>query len=450
MGVLSKLKNWFGAFHANQKGAFAIQLAVGAPLLILASAIVVEITDLHGGKTKSQDLADIAVLAAAKHIAVNIDGITSEAAFNTFKSEARKIGEAAIEHHSTQHNFKRLDPKFEFTTDSVSIELTVTKKAMMMSSFGYGDFPISVKATAVLPTSRPQDIDIVLITDATGSMATEIQAVQDNMRNLPVDLANELDGAGITVGSIRVKFIFYRDYIFDNMTVVTSRHDSPPSPLDGAMFESKFFELPGEVPTMETYIDQFGAFGGGDNPESGLEALVHAVDADEWGDGATTVRSVILWTDASTKGLHEFTPPDIGLEDGSWFLNLEWVDRIDASFAALDLAGRSQYMYDNFYPAAEIPTTMTDLQAKFESFHAQNANGAEDIVTFKINVSDICTNETGSGVCGHWAQLADWDGIEINHESATLTSTDTYWDTIRDIADAARTQIGVRDLAISN
>lgn len=450
LGVWARKLNRIRQFGSDQRGNFALFSALALSAVAFCAMGTVEITSLQGGHTKSQDLADIAVLASAKYMADNLDEIKTENDFNKYKATARKLGEDMAETLATQHGFENVDSKFEFTDTSVKLGLSVKKKSMIMGSFGYDEFDIEVSSTAVLPTYVPQDIDIIMVTDATGSMATEIQAVQDNMRNLPVDLAAELDSAGITVGTIRVKFIFFRDYLFDSMTSVSSRFDAPPSEFDGAMFESPFYELPGEIPAMETYVNQFSAYGGGDDAESAIEALVHAVDAAGWGEGATTVRSVVLWTDAPTRNIHEHAPPDDNLQDDWWFYNEEWAERISADFAALDLAGRSLHMYDNFYPKTEIPATMEKIKEKLEAFHAENANGSPEIVTFKINVSETCTDATGLTVCDSWASMDDWSGVDINRESSSLTSNDTYWETIRDIADSAKSQISTRDLAIIN
>ena len=450
VGVWLRVKNIGRRFVSDQGGNFALLFALSISAVTFCALGAVEVTSLQGGQTKSQDLADIAVLASAKYMADNLDEINTENDFNKYKSKARKLGEDIALTLAEQHDFLSVESKFEFTDTSVRLDLNVKKRSVLMSAFGYEDFDINVSSTAVLPTYEPQDIDIVMITDATGSMATEIQAVQDNMRNLPVDLAGELDNAGITVGTIRVKFIFFRDYLFDNISSVGNRFDTPPSEWDGAMFESPFYELPGEIPAMESYINQFGAYGGGDNAESAIEALVHAVDASGWGDGATTVRSVVLWTDAPTRNIHEYSPPDDNLQDDWWFNSEEWAERISPEFAALDLDGRSLHMYDNFYPKTEIPATMEDVKAKFEAFHSVNANGSNDIVTFKINVSDSCTDSTGLSVCDSWGSMDAWDGFDVNQESSSLTSNDTYWETIRDIADAAKSQISARDLAIIN
>ncbi len=445
----SALPKWITKYRNDLSGNFALIFAIGTSVILLSASAAVEITGMHTEKTKVQDIADAAVLSAARNFADNIHLINSENDFNKYKSEARKAGEASIESYPDLDKFSKVDTKFDFTSSSVSLEMNLVADTVMMKTFGYNDYSINVETVANLPMSQPNDIDILLITDATGSMATEIQSVQDNMRNLPIDLANELSNAGITTGRIRTKFIFFRDYGFDNVTVVTNRSDAPPNSFDGAMFESRFYQLPDETPEMETYVDQFNAFGGGDAAESGIEALVHAIDADGWGDGRTTVRSVILWTDAPTKNPHEFDPPDENLSDDWWFTNLEWTERIGTEFTELDLLGRAQYMYDTFYPTTEIPTTIDEIRQKVESFHAENTNGASDIVTFKINVSDSCTDDTGLGVCDSWSTIDSWEGVEVNHESASLTSTDTYWETIRDIADAARTQVSARDLALA-
>lgn len=450
MGIGTKLINRMRQFRFDQSGNLGLLLAISLSTLLICAAGATEITSIQGAKTRSQDIADIAVLASAKYMADNLDNIKTENDFNKYKSKAQKLGHEILEDLALQHGLGRADSKFEFTNTTVKLDLNVKKKPMMMGAMGYDEFDINVTTTVALPSYEPQDIDIVMVTDATGSMATEIQAIQDNMRNLPTDLTTELDGAGISVGKVRVKFIFFRDYLFDNMTSIADRFATPPNDSDGAMFESPFYELPSEIPQMESYIDQFSAFGGGDDAESSLEALAHAVAAAGWGDGATTVRSVILWTDAPTRNIHEYSPADMGLTDDHWFTNLEWSDRISPEFAALDIDGRSKYMYDNFYPISEIPSNMDDIRDAFETFHAENANGSKEIVTFKINVSEFCTDSTGLGVCDSWASLDDWDGIEVNRESSSLTSTETYREIISDIADAAKSQISVRDLAIIN
>jgi len=449
MGKFVALSERYNNYLNDLSGNFALIFAIGASAILLSASAAVEITGMYSEKSKVQDIADAAVLSAAKNFADNIKLVKTENDFNKYKSKARKAGEAALKGFPDLDRFTDLDAKFNFTSSSVSLNINLVAETTMMKTFGYDDYTINVDTMANLPMSQPNDIDIVLITDASGSMATQIQAVQDNMRNLPTDLANELNSAGISIGTIRAKFIFFRDYGFDNVSIVTSRTDAPPNSFDGAMYESAFYELPDETPAMESYVDQFAAYGGGDTPESGIEALIHAVDADDWGAGATTIRSVILWTDAPTKIIHEFDPPDENLSDEWWFDNSEWAERISPEFATLDLPARAQRMYDNFYPITEIPTSMNEVREKFETFHAENTNGASDIVTFKINVSDICTDETGLGVCDSWSTIGSWDGIEVNHESASLTSSDTYWETIRDIADAARTQVSARDLALA-
>ncbi len=450
MGVWSKVRKHVQKFKLDQRGNFALIFALAISAVSFCALGAVEITSLQSGQIKSQDLADIAALASAKYMADNLDQIKTDSDFNKYKSKARKIGEDLVQSLVAQHELEGVKSRFEITDTSVRLDLSIKKKTLLMGAFGYESLAINVSSTAVLPSYEPQDIDIVMITDATGSMATEIQAVQDNMRNLPGDLAAELDGAGITVGTIRVKFIFFRDYLFDDVPSISSRFDSPPNSTDGAMFESPFYELPGDTPAMESYIDQFSAYGGGDNPESAIESLIHAVDAAGWGDGRTTVRSVVLWTDAPTRNIHQYDPPDANLQDDWWFTNLGWSDRISPAFAALDVLARSKYMYDRVYPVAEIPTTMSSVKTKLEAFHAENANGADDIVTFKINVSDTCKDATGMSVCDSWASMDAWNGVDVNQESSSLSSNDTYWDTIRDIADSAKSQISVRDLAIIN
>ena len=419
----------------------------------MAAVMAVETTNMFSSKIRLQDVADSAVLAAARSYAEDIKNDEANANFSKYKTEATKTGQSIIDSYARKHEYINIKSEFEYSASDVSLQIQATANMKLMQIFGREKFEVAVATQANLPIYKLNDIDIALITDATGSMATQIAAVQQNMQSLPVDLQAELDNVGIKVGRIRVKILFYRDYTFDSVPSVGSRFDTPPNPWDGAMFESEFFEYPGDVTRMQTYVDQFAGAGGGDTPESGVEALIHAIDSVGWGDGVHTVRSVILWTDAPNKTLHSSSQAEYEggasyLEDGMWYSNEDWQERISADFALLDALGREQYMYDEHYPSDDIPSHLDVAKSKFENFHAENANGASDIVTFHVNVLDNCLNATGSSVCGDWAELGNWDGVSINLEPTSVTSDDTYQKTVKNIAEAATAQILSRELAI--
>ena len=72
---------------------------------------------------------------------------------------------------------------------------------------------------------------------------------------------------------------------------------------DDAMLATDFFSLPAQAADFERCVRSIEAFGGGDDPEDGLEALAYAIKSD-WNTGGTKRRQVIVvWTDANTHPL---------------------------------------------------------------------------------------------------------------------------------------------------
>lgn len=131
------------------------------------------------------------------------------------------------------------------------------------------------------------NVDIVMCIDATGSMGHLIDIVKNNALSLHKDLGTLLDKKQKNVDQLRIKVQFFRD-IF---------HDSP------AFFESDFFTLPLDEDKLNSFVNTMDADGGGDEPESGLEALNLAINSD-WAPGVDR-QVVVLWTDASAHDLEK-------------------------------------------------------------------------------------------------------------------------------------------------
>lgn len=128
------------------------------------------------------------------------------------------------------------------------------------------------------------DVDIVLCIDATGSMAPVIETVKARAVQLPDDLMEEMRRKGKHVSNLRIKVIAYRD-IF---------HDADP------FSESDFFSMPDERSRLQAFVSTISADGGGDEPESGLEAVALALRS-EWANRAPKRRHlVVVFTDASS------------------------------------------------------------------------------------------------------------------------------------------------------
>lgn len=131
-------------------------------------------------------------------------------------------------------------------------------------------------------------VDIVLCIDATESMRPILSDAKHSALTFPTRLAEEMTAKGRGISSLRLKVIAFRDY-GDN--------------AGDAMTETPFFPIPAQLDAFERAVRAIEPSGGGDEPESGLEALALAVGSD-WERGLDRRRHVVvLFTDASAHPL---------------------------------------------------------------------------------------------------------------------------------------------------
>ncbi len=131
-------------------------------------------------------------------------------------------------------------------------------------------------------------VDMVFCIDATGSMGEVVDMVKNNALNLYSDVKSKMASKGKTISNLRVRIIAFRDYIADG---------------NDAMLATDFFSLPEQTDDFERCVRSIEAFGGGDDPEDGLEALGYAIKS-KWNDVPGKRRQVIVvWTDATTHEL---------------------------------------------------------------------------------------------------------------------------------------------------
>ena len=134
------------------------------------------------------------------------------------------------------------------------------------------------------------NVDMVFCIDATGSMGSVIDMVKDNAIHLYEDVMESMALKGKTIDSLRVKLIAFRDYLADE---------------GNAMLASEFFSLPKETREFEECVKSIEAFGGGDDPEDGLEALGYAIKSRWNNEGMKKRQVIVVWTDAPTHNLGE-------------------------------------------------------------------------------------------------------------------------------------------------
>ena len=131
---------------------------------------------------------------------------------------------------------------------------------------------------------------MVFCIDATGSMGGVIDMVKGNAIHLYEDVMESMALKGKTIDTLRVKLIAFRDYLSDG---------------ENAMLASEFFDLPLKSREFEECVKSIEAFGGGDDPEDGLEALGYAIKSHWNNEGMKKRQVIVVWTDAPTHSLGE-------------------------------------------------------------------------------------------------------------------------------------------------
>lgn len=135
------------------------------------------------------------------------------------------------------------------------------------------------------------NVDIVFVIDATRSMQTTIDMVKKSALSFQENLSECLKEAGRIVKNLRIKVIWFRDFYYDGKF---------------AYGESDFFELPEEKENFYSFVTEINEAGGGDEPESALEALTLAMRSDFVQDGERKRHIIVLFTDAEAHAFEDY------------------------------------------------------------------------------------------------------------------------------------------------
>jgi hypothetical protein len=152
--------------------------------------------------------------------------------------------------------------------------------------------PAAPVATAAAPRRLQYAVDIVFCIDVTGSMTPIIDAVKANALRFYNDVQTNLTSKGKSVDELRVRVIAFRDLSVDD---------------DGALLESSFYSLPEDQDAFAGFVDALQPQGGGDAPESGLEAVALAINSPWTSHGDRRRQVIVVWTDAPAHPLN-FAP----------------------------------------------------------------------------------------------------------------------------------------------
>jgi hypothetical protein len=138
-------------------------------------------------------------------------------------------------------------------------------------------------------------VDIVFCIDVTGSMTPIIDTVKANALRFYDDVQTNLTAKGKTVDELRVRVVAFRDFAADG---------------EAALQESPFYRLPDDQAVFRQFVEGLVAEGGGDHPESGLEAVALAMNSPWTSRGDRRRQVVVVWTDQPAHPLDPAVLPE--------------------------------------------------------------------------------------------------------------------------------------------
>ena len=183
-----------------------------------------------------------------------------------------------------------------------------TGAAAVTGASASGSEQSSLATPPPAPRGLSYAVDIVFCIDVTGSMTPILDAVKANALRFYDDVQDNLTAKGKNVDELRVRVIAFRDFVADG---------------EAALQESPFFRLPAEQAGFSDFVNGLLAQGGGDAPESGLEAVALAVNSPWTNRGDRRRQVVVVWTDQPAHPLDPTTVPG------------ELRGRVPADFSAL-------------------------------------------------------------------------------------------------------------------
>lgn len=148
--------------------------------------------------------------------------------------------------------------------------------------------PIEQKQTKVKGVA-----DIVFCIDTTGSMQNCIDGVKANIHNFATSIKNA--SANVKV-EWRARILGYRDFNVDSDYLLND------------------FDFVSSSEELQSQLDKVIADGGGDAPESTLDAIAYAILKSNWRIPCQKI--VVVFTDAPTiPNLHSKTKTELGIPD---------------------------------------------------------------------------------------------------------------------------------------
>ena len=168
--------------------------------------------------------------------------------------------------------------------------------------------PAPAQTSLAAPRGLSYAVDIVFCIDVSGSMTPILDAVKSHALGFYDDVQTNLTAKGKNVSQLRVRVVGFRDIVADG---------------EAGLEESPFYTLPTERTGFSEFVNGLVPQGGGDAPESGLEAVALSINSPWTTTGDRRRQVIVVWTDQPA---HPLDPSVVPADLSS---------RIPADFSAL-------------------------------------------------------------------------------------------------------------------
>jgi len=277
------MANLLTMFFKRTSGSIAVLGAVLISVIALTTSFTIDYSRSVTSRVKIQRAADAATLVAASTYRDTKDeGVALERA------------KAYFDNVSAQIDGVTLERSFEVGEAAESGEITANGSVVIVfdSIFKNSAFDrvmaTKIEALAIV-RNTPQDLYLVLLVDSTASMNTLIDSVRDAARDLETDVRAKLALKGLEYNHLYVKVAFFGDLRLD--------------PVPYGWRESPLYDLSlqKDIDAFRHFVANTPTYYGYDNPESSPAAIAHFLTAPlpEPLKRASTVQSIVLWTDES-------------------------------------------------------------------------------------------------------------------------------------------------------
>ena len=185
-------------------------------------------------------------------------------------------------------------------------------------------------------------VDIVFCIDSTGSMSGLIDKVKSNALRFHDDLTRTMEEKSKMIDNLRVRIISFRDLYADIVDAFKTSH---------------FFSLPAESADFADFVTSITADGGGDEPESGLEALAEAIMSDWTTVGDKRRQLIVIWTDEGAHPLEMAAEKSTGQHPGGMPRDLDALTDMWEGQSLMNSSAKRLILYaPDAYPWTDIET----------------------------------------------------------------------------------------------